>query len=115
MNNRTASSAEDVDVPARPSDRPADRRWAPEQMTDALRRYPNINDAERKELLDFLHEGPREEVVKATHVEGLEPRLIAFRRDHPEHFPGGFRSMLPLLLLLVVPLVALAWRFVGNG
>ena len=83
------------------------------RMSDVLRRYPSISEEEREQLLRFLVEGDREEVVRATSGSGLEPRLIAFRKDHPEHFPG-FRAWLPLVLLIVVTVVGVLWRVLAG-
>lgn len=74
-------------------------------MSDLLRRYPNIQDGERLELADFLKNGHPDEIVKATYVLGLEPRAIAFKKDHPEHFRSGWRGWAPWLALLMVPLL----------
>ncbi|HWH22444.1 MAG TPA: hypothetical protein VNT25_04015 [Allosphingosinicella sp.] len=80
------------------------------RMSDLLRRYPNIPDADRLELADFLKRGNPVEIADAT-GNGLEPRAMAFRTDHPEHFGRGFRTWLPWLggwfalaaLLLLAP------------
>lgn len=109
MNSRTdapagaiTSSAPGADIPPRAA-----------RMSDALRRYPAISDEERRQLLNFLVDGDREEVAIATSVSGLEPRLAAFRKDHPEHFPG-LRAWLPLALLGLVTVLALLWRLLAG-
>lgn len=33
---------------------------------------------------------------------GLQSRVIAFKKDHPKHFRTGWRVMLPWLTLLLV-------------
>jgi hypothetical protein len=102
MNPRTASPAS---AGARPVARPAN----PAAMSELLRRYPNIAEDERQQLLRFLTQGAQEDIVRATYVAGLEPRLIAFRKDHPEHFPG-LRSWVPLALIILVTVVGVLWR-----
>ena len=79
------------------------------RMSDALRRYPNIAEEERQQLLEFLKHGAQEDIVRATYVAGLEPRLIAFRKDHREHFPT-FRSWIPFALIIVVTVLGVLWR-----
>ena len=81
------------------------------RMSDLLRRYPSITEEERKQLLHFLTRGAQEDIVRATFAAGLEPRLIAFRKDHPEHFPG-LRSWLPLGLLILLVVIVGLWRLV---
>ena len=93
---------------------PSDARAAAERpsvpaMSDALRRYPNIPDEERLQLLEFLKRGAQEDIVRATYVAGLEPRLIAFRKDHPEHFPG-LRSWVPFALIILITVLGVLWR-----
>jgi hypothetical protein len=78
-------------------------------MSDLLRRYPAIAEEERQQLLRFLTQGDEEEIVRATYGAGLEPRLIAFRKDHPREFPG-LRAWLPLFVLLLVAALGVIWR-----
>ena len=102
MNHRIASTASGD---ARPAVRPAN----PAAMSDLLRRYPNIAEDERQQLLRFLTQGAQEDIVRATYVAGLEPRLIAFRKDHPEHFPG-LRSWVPFALIILITVLGVLWR-----
>ena len=78
-------------------------------MSDALRRYPNIREEERQQLLQFLKHGAQEDIVRATYVAGLEPRLFAFRKHPPEHFPG-LRSWLPFALIILITVLGILWR-----
>jgi len=80
------------------------------RMSDALRRYPEISEEERQQLIQFLKHGAQEDIVQATYVVGLEPRLIAFQRDHPEHFPRGLKAWGPFAVLVLVPLIAVIWH-----
>ncbi len=107
MNNRTAAPA-DANASAPGAHSPVPPGSAA-QMSDALRRYPNIAEEERERLLHFLKHGAQEDIVRATYVAGLEPRLIAFRKDHPEHFPG-VKSWVPLALIILVTILAILWR-----
>jgi hypothetical protein len=80
------------------------------RMSDALRRYPEISEEERQQLIQFLKHGAQEDIVQATYVVGLEPRLIVFQRDHPEHFPRGLKAWGPFAVLVLVPLIAVVWH-----
>jgi len=80
------------------------------RMSDALRRYPEISEEERQQLIRFLKHGAQEDIVQATYVLGLEPRLIAFQKDHPKDFPGGLKAWTPFALLVLVPLLAVLWH-----
>ena len=82
---------------------------AASRMSDLLRRYPSIADEERLQLLEFLKSGDPDDIVHATYAVGLEPRLIAFRKDHPGHFPSSLRTWGPLALLVILPTIALLW------
>jgi hypothetical protein len=80
------------------------------RMISLLQHYPNISDEERIDLLGFLTKGNPDEVVRVTLLEGLEPRVAAFRRDHPRDFPSGLRAWLPFLFLLLLAATGVAWR-----
>ena len=82
---------------------------AASRMSDLLRRYPAIADEERLQLIDFVKNGHPDDIVQATYAVGLEPRLIALRKDHPEHFPSSLRTWGPLALLVILPTIALIW------
>ena len=76
-------------------------------MSEALRRYPDIDDELRLQLIHFLNHGHPDEIARVTYGNGLEPRLVAFKKDHPEHFKAGFKAWLPLLLFGVVTLLVI--------
>lgn len=83
------------------------RNSSAQAMSELLRRYPNINDADRLELVEFLKKGHPDVIAMATYGAGLEPRVVAVKRDHPEHFPSGFRAWLPWLGMAAVTLLLL--------
>ena len=83
---------------------------SPSTDDDALRRYPQISEEERQQLIQFLKHGAPEDIVQATYAVGLEPRLILFQRDHPEHFPRGLKAWGPFAVLVLVPLLAVLWH-----
>jgi hypothetical protein len=78
-----------------------------QQMSDLLRRYPEVNDAERLELVNFLKRGHPEAIVLATYGADLVPQVRKVKKDHPEHFPSGRRMLLPWLGFLTVVLLML--------
>lgn len=81
-----------------------------ERMTTLLRRYPEIAEAERAELLAFLTNGSQEEIVQVAHLQGLEPRFLQFRSDHPKQFRTGLRGWLPMIAFIVIALIGIVWR-----
>ena len=83
------------------------------RMSDALRRYPAIDDREEEQLLRFLTEGVQEEIVEATHLQGLGPQLARFRKDHRRAFHAGLMGWLPLILLTGFPVLGVIWRLLG--
>lgn len=99
---------------------PADRRAAidiavtantrTERMTTLLRRYPEIEEDERAELLAFLTNGSPEEIVQVAHLQGLEPRFLQFRADHPKEFRTGLRGWLPMIAFVLIALIGIIWR-----
>jgi len=103
MTNQASASAQGARINAtiRPN--------AASRMSDLLRRYPNIADEERLQLIEFLKNGHPDDIVQATYAVGLEPRLIALRKDHPGHFPSGLRTWGPLAMLVILPIIALIW------
>lgn len=83
------------------------------RMSDFLRRYPAIDDREREQLLAFLTKGAQEEIVQATHLQGLENELRAFRKDHRREFNADLMGWLPIILVIVVPILGVLWRLLG--
>ena len=84
-----------------------------DRMSNLLRRYPDIEDQERRELLAFLTGGPPEEVVEVSRLRGLEQSYRRFRADHPREFSSDLRAWLPMILLVAITIVAVAWRWLG--
>ena len=85
-----------------------------DRMADLLRRYPAIEQEDRQELLTFLTAGPPEEIVQVTYAQGLEPRFRAFRSDHPREFRTGLRGWLPMIVLVLIALLGVAWRLLFS-
>ena len=76
-----------------------------QQMSDLLRRYPDVNDAEKLELVDFLKGGHPDTVAMATVGSGLTSQAAQVKKDYPEHFQSGWRVLLPWLGLFGVVLL----------
>ena len=85
------------------------------RMADLLRAYPDIADAERLQLLEFLTEGVPEEIAQVTHMQGMERSFAAFRKAHPREFPQGLRGWLPMILFGIIIVLAVAWRLSGMS
>ena len=76
-------------------------------IADCLRRYPHIPDEDRRRLLRFVRRASREQIRDSVLRQGLEPRLIAFRKDHRRELRSGWSALAPWVfaLLLVATLV----------
>jgi hypothetical protein len=85
-------------------------RRSAEDMSDLLRRYPQIDDGERLELVQFLKSGHPDELARATFGAGLAPRAAAVKKDHPQHFRTGLRAVLPWLSILAFAMLFLLIR-----
>ena len=76
-----------------------------QQMSDLLRRYPEVNDAEKLELVDFLKRGHPDTLAMVTYGSGLVSQVTKVKKDHSEHFPSGWRRRLPWFGFLAVVLL----------
>lgn len=85
------------------------------RMADLLRAYPEISDADRLQLLEFLTQGPPDEVAQVTHMQGMERSFAAFRKAHPREFPQGLRGWLPMIVFGAIIVIAVAWRLSGMS
>ncbi|MGZ8282210.1 MAG: hypothetical protein ACXWUN_04565 [Allosphingosinicella sp.] len=84
-----------------------------DRMSDLLRRYPHVGEAEKAELLLFLRRGPSYEVDLVGRREGIASRLMHFRRDHPEHFRLSGLQVAGFVALVLGPLMAFVWACFG--
>ena len=94
------------DRPGRETHRAADG------IAVALRRYPEIDETERRALLRFVRRASRTEIRDRILRTGLEPKLIAFSKDHASDLRGRWYVARPWLfgLLLVATLLQLVVR-----
>jgi hypothetical protein len=111
MSNATAAPASGAALRSPPAHRP--ERPAPvsaQQMSDLLRRYPDVTDAEKLELVDFLKRGNPDTLAMVTYGSGLVSKVKEVKRDNREHFSSGVRLVVPWLafLTLVLTLILLA-------
>ena len=81
----------------------------PADVAASLRDYPHIGEAERRRLLHFLRRASRTQVRDTFLRQGLEPRLIAFRKDHKRQLGRGWTRWAPVILgvLLIAELIQL--------
>lgn len=68
-----------------------------QHMADLLRRYPEVDDAEKLQLVEFLLRGHPDTLAMVTYGAGLVPQAQQVKRDHPAHFQSGWRGLLPWL------------------
>ena len=97
-------------IDAAETDQDADRV---NRIAELLHLYPHVAEAEKSEILLFLRKAPQAEIDRIGRREGLAPRLMRFRRDHPEHFrlnPGQVAGFVALALAL---LAVFAWALFG--
>jgi len=82
-----------------------------ERVEDMLRRYPDLTDIERDEILAFLRSAPAIERGLLNGNEALSPQLDRFRADHARLF--GIRrkelAIIAALIVVVVAAVLLLW------
>ena len=79
-----------------------------EHIRDLLSGYPDIGDAEKAEILNYLKKGPPLDTALLTTVEPIRPQLARFREDHRRHFAVGAKEY----ILLAALLAALAALFI---
>ena len=57
-----------------------------DRVASLLKRYPNVSDSDRKEILRFMKEARHLEVGLLTANDNVRPQLDAFMEDHKKHF-----------------------------
>lgn len=92
-----------MDMTTSPQREGAGRR---KDVSDLLRRYPDVTAAEAAEILRFLKKAPPVETALLLSETELQPKLNQFREDHRSHFAFGGRDSLILLALLVAVVAA---------
>lgn len=82
-----------------------------ERVLQSLSRYPDVDEAERRELILFLKKAPALDNALLKSIPEMQPKLAQLKQDHPKEFgvgPGHFAFGL-LLLVLFVALVFFLW------
>lgn len=82
-----------------------------QRVESLLRLYPDIEDAERGEILHYLRRGPILDRGLLTGMETVRPQLARFRADHRKALglqPRDYAAI-GLVIVLVVALCALLW------
>jgi hypothetical protein len=57
-----------------------------DRVANLLKRYPQVSDNGRKEILQFLKEARHLEIGLLTANDDVRPQLDAFMEDHKRHF-----------------------------
>ncbi len=78
-----------------------------DRATLLLRRYPDVSPDEKDELVQFLKEGPPDDVARLTFGSGLDDRITALKKDNPGDFATGPRIWLPLVSFVAAAIVVL--------
>ncbi|HWH22445.1 MAG TPA: hypothetical protein VNT25_04020 [Allosphingosinicella sp.] len=76
--------------------------------TSLLRRYPQIAEEDRRELLRFVRKASPADLRKAFLSRGLEGKLIRFRTDHKDQLRSGFAAFTPYILGLMLAIMLLS-------
>jgi DNA-binding transcriptional regulator YbjK len=71
-----------------------------DRVADLIKRYPQVSDKDRKEILQFMKEARHLEVGLLTSKEELRPQLDAFMEDHKKHFQLSTFDVLRALALI---------------
>ena len=84
------------------------RRLTREEAADLINRYPDVSDAEAKQILDFLRKGRHVDVGILTADDALKSQLDSFMEDHSTHFRVGFLEG-TAVVAAIAAFLALCW------
>jgi hypothetical protein len=89
-------------------------RSSRDQVADLVRRYPNVSDKDRREILMFMKEGRHLDIGLLTANDNLRPRLDAFMADHRRHFRIGVLDVARVLAVIAAAVLVcwLLWELV---
>lgn len=81
------------------------------RVEELLRRYPDIDSGETREILRFVKKGPPLEAALLTTDEQLRVKLDSFRRNNRSEFALGLREYLTVAVIVIalVVLLDLLW------
>jgi hypothetical protein len=88
-----------------------------QQAADLLARYPDVSEAEAKQILAFLRHGRHLDVGMLTADERLKPQLDLFTADHAKHLRVGVIEGATVVGAIVgfLALCWLVWEAVGPA
>lgn len=86
-----------------------------ERIETLLRRYPDLADGERDELLQFVRGGPALEIGLISGKDDLKPQLDRFRADHARALSIGVREIAVIAALVVVVVIAVILLWDAGG
>lgn len=92
-------------------------RSSRERVANLLKRYPDVTDKHRSEILTFIKEGRHVDIGLLTADDKLRPRLDAFMADHKRHFRLGVGDVVRALAVIaaIVMICWLLWEMVSPG
>ena len=71
-----------------------------ERVAGLLKRYPDVSDQDRREIIRFMKEARHLEIGLLTANERLQPKLDAFMNDHRRHFQIDLFDIVRMLAVL---------------
>ncbi|MDT9600668.1 hypothetical protein [Sphingosinicella rhizophila] len=86
-----------------------------QRIEGLLRRYPETNEAETKEIISFLTTGSHLDVGLVSGSDPFKDKVTRFRAEHGSHFRLKLSEVALFLLFVGGPVAATAWRFLGSG
>ena len=91
-----------------------DLRLTRQEVADLLHRYPQVSDAEAREVVTFLRNGRHLDVGLLTGDERLKPHLDRFMADHARHFrlSVGEATGVTAAILAFLGLCWLIWELI---
>jgi hypothetical protein len=88
-----------------------------QRAAELLRRYPELSDAETREVVAFLRHGRHLDVGLLTSDVKLKPKLDRFMADHAQHFRlrVGETSAVLAAITAFLAMCWLAWEALAPG
>jgi hypothetical protein len=83
-----------------------------DRVANLLKRYPDVSDNDRKEILRFMKEARHLEIGLLTANDNVRPQLDAFMEDHKKHFRLDAFDVLRAVTLIgaIVMVCWLVWE-----
>jgi hypothetical protein len=80
-----------------------------EQVTQLVRRYPNLSEIELARLINLYRNSSALDMALMLSDEGLAPTLDRFSRDHRSRVRKPFRQYAGLLVYVALTIGAVIW------